>query len=74
MPDLNILLKSKKSIKSVCEHVRTKAQFFGSFVWGYCIRIASYLHWSVMHRSVMHWRSMGKGAMHRSARDCAVMH
>ena len=79
MPDLNTLLRAKILQKSGCVHVRTFAKKFGSFLSGYCIRIAAYLHRSVMHsrkmhRSVMHWRSMGKGAMHRSARDCRGMH
>jgi hypothetical protein len=79
MPDLNTLLNPKKSIKSVCEHVRTFAKKFGSFLWRYCIRIAAYLHRTVMHRRgmhsrEMHWRSMDKGAMHRSAMDSREIH
>ena len=69
MPDLNILFEAKKLIKSVSVHVRTFAKKFGSFLWGYCIRIAAYLHRTVMHRSVMHWSAMHWSLRDRSARD-----
>ena len=64
MPDLNTLLRSKKSIKSVSGRVRTFAKKFGSFLSGYCIRIAAYLHRSVMHRSSMHWSLRDRREMH----------
>ena len=46
--------KAKKLIKSVSGRVRTFAKKFGSFLWRYCIRIAAYLHRTVMHRKGMH--------------------
>jgi hypothetical protein len=38
----------------VSGRVRTFAKKFGSFLWRYCIRIAAYLHRTVMHRKGMH--------------------
>jgi hypothetical protein len=74
MPDLNTLLKAKKSIKSVRGRVRTFAKKFGSFLWRYCIRIAAYLHRTVMHSREMHSSVMHWSLRDRSARDNGVMH